>query len=371
MGLFDQIKQGTIGLFGGHAGGGQALQQAGAAALVGGDDFASGLGHAVMAGQAAGESIKRQAIEDQNRAQLAQLVNEVGMDREGLMKVFLTAVGNGQIDEARSISEILKSLPKTAMSQPEMDFIEKRVMNPETGKWEWMSFGRDKYTGEVVRRDSLGEAPPENDANLKYKYLGSEVAPGGAAGMYAVRENLDGTITPTDVLDLDDPEFSILDAAAGRLDTLQPEDWIRVGGLGATLERMRGDGWFDRGLRFVGGMMTDEQTELANSAAGMALMGVQQDLSGKQMTESERVFMDGFMMPRYTDHDDVKMTKGEYITTYVKARATGMKPGEALRATVTVHPDLQGPAAQYLNDAAAGGSGNEDFGGLPDLPIGG
>jgi len=104
-GLFDQVKDSVLGIFGGTGVNPQAsLRDAGAAAILSDtSDPLEAIASASMAGR------QRQAVE-QNKAQLQGLVQNAGMDLQSMQRVFLELLGQGNIDAARTVSEVLKTM---------------------------------------------------------------------------------------------------------------------------------------------------------------------------------------------------------------------------------------------------------------------
>ena len=331
-GLFDAIKENVLPIFGGTGPGAQqSLMDAGAAAILSDtQDPLEAIASASMAGR------QRQQMEA-NTAQLQQLVQGAGMDTPSMQKIFLELLGQGNIDAARTVSEVLKTMAAGGQRPPNLNFTTADRFNPETGLTDSYRIGFDPQTGRQASETFIGSNPPDTP-NVVRRTLGAEEARAlgfDRGGDFMGIETPDGRFQPTQMLQGDEP--GIMDVAASRLTTVRPEDWIAIGSLPAVMERMRGEGFFDRGARFVGGLLTGPDAEMANSAAGMALMAMQQDLSGKQMTEAERTFMDGFMMPRVTDTQETRVQKGNLITTYVNARGRGLSVGEALGVVRTMH----------------------------------
>jgi len=344
-GLFDAIKENVLPIFGGTGPGAQqSLMDAGAAAILSDtQDPLEAIAAASMAGR------QRQQVEA-NRAQLQQLVQGAGMDVPSMQNIFLELLGQGNIDAARTVSEVLKTMAAgQTRQQPNLNFTTAENFNPETGLVESYRVGSDPTTGSIVSRELIGSAPPPAPDTF-IQELGADEARSFSfdrGGTFMMRRQPDGTVIPIQMLQGDEP--GIMDVAASRLAEVRPEDWVGIGSLASVMERMRGEGLFERGARFIGGLLTGPDAEMANSSAGMALMAMQQDLSGKQMTEAERTFMDGFMMPRVTDTPESRVQKGQLITTYVNARGRGLSVGEAIGIVRTMHA-LPG-------EAPAGGSG--------------
>lgn len=104
-GLFDQVKDSVLGIFGGTGVNPQAsLRDAGAAAILSDtSDPLEAIASASMAGR------QRQAVE-QNKAQLQGLVQNAGMDLQSMQRVFLELLGQGDVNAARTVSEVLKTM---------------------------------------------------------------------------------------------------------------------------------------------------------------------------------------------------------------------------------------------------------------------
>lgn len=104
-GLFDKVKEGVLNVFGGVGpGAGSALMDAGAAAIMA--DTQDPL-EALAAASVTGRQRQQQ---EANRAQIQGLINEAGVTPETLQQLFLTTLGQGDVESAKAISEVLKTL---------------------------------------------------------------------------------------------------------------------------------------------------------------------------------------------------------------------------------------------------------------------
>jgi hypothetical protein len=328
MGLFDQLKVGTINLFGGDQGGGRALQEAGAAAMAGGGDFGESLGTAVMAGKAAGDRIRAEGILEQNRRELEALTLEVGMDREGLQRLFLTALGNGQIDEAKALSEVIKSMPTATATKA--NFFEETIKNPETGRWERVSLTRDPYDGRITRREVIGEVAGPASAQRRpvQRELSAEVAQlygYEKAGKYDIIYDEAGQIESVSPLALEQEEMipAMIQRSLTAAASMKEEDWAAMTGIGASLEMNPGEGKFDAFLRIAGRLATDATTEQAVQRAKQVVLGIQNAISGKQMTASERQYIESSTVPTFGHENETALMMGRATTRFLEIMAQG------------------------------------------------
>jgi len=360
-GLFDKMKEGLLAPFGG---GGKATTQAGAAALIASGQGAQGLaplGYAAQTGMQVRMMLEEKALQEQNQRELAALIAEVGMSPDGLMQIFLKTLGSGMVEEAKYISEIYKSLGSQQQQGVNTQMVDVPISAaPPEVQQRWpgvttLQVPRNPRTNAYDFYSALPAAPKETTEKNSIQPMSAEAAamfgfPTGG-NFSGIIEN--GVFIPRQLLTAQ--ETGIMDIASQRLNEITPQDWVSVGSMASTMERMRGEGFFARGARFLGGLFTGPDAEIANSAAGMALMAMQQDLSGKQMTEAERTFMDGFMMPRVTDTDETKIAKGRLITTYVNARGNGASTKEAVKAVATVYnlPFVEDGSAPMAPDESA------------------
>lgn len=124
-GLFDALKEGTFTLFAGAqdprtapgTGNREGLINAGLATIASGNqDPLEAIAQGALVGRETGKAVRQEAIALEQQAALAGFVNEAGFDREGLTSVFFKVLASGDMEGARAISEILKSLPDNTAS---------------------------------------------------------------------------------------------------------------------------------------------------------------------------------------------------------------------------------------------------------------
>jgi hypothetical protein len=119
-GLFDALKEGTFSLFAGPqdprvapgTGRSEALIQAGLATIASqSSDPLEAIAAGIATGRQAGQAAQERQLGLQQQAQLAGFVQEAGFDRAGLTSVFMRVLASGDIESAKAVSEILKSMP--------------------------------------------------------------------------------------------------------------------------------------------------------------------------------------------------------------------------------------------------------------------
>lgn len=125
-GLFDSLKEGVLGVFGGPqdprvaqgTGQREALISAGLATLQGDpQDPLAAIAGGAQIGRQVGQQVQARQLALQQQAALGQFINEAGFDREGLTSVFMRTLASGDLEGAKAVSEILKSLPSEQESQ--------------------------------------------------------------------------------------------------------------------------------------------------------------------------------------------------------------------------------------------------------------
>jgi len=122
-GLFDALKEGTLGVFTGQAQPGmdprtgqrEGLISAGLATLASGSqDPLEAIAQGAMMGRQVGQQVREQQKMMQQRAELQAFVQEAGVDRDGLTKLLVRTIVAGDFEAAKPLSELLKSLPTEA-----------------------------------------------------------------------------------------------------------------------------------------------------------------------------------------------------------------------------------------------------------------
>jgi len=179
-GLFDALKEGTFSLFAGPqdprlaagTGNREGLIDAGLATIASGNqDPLEAIAIGAQAGRASGAAVREQQLGLQRQAALASFVNEAGFDREGLTSVFFKVLASGDMEGARAVSEILKSLPKDDAPSPVNRQNVGTVVSaaagapPEIvaqfGEGTQVEVQRDPRTGEIFWESALPSQPSE------------------------------------------------------------------------------------------------------------------------------------------------------------------------------------------------------------------
>jgi hypothetical protein len=134
-GLFDALKSGAMGLGRGAlgvftgpqdprlqtSGVGQreALIAAGLGTLASQDQNPLGaIAQGAMLGQQASGEAQQRQIQMQNQARMRELMGMFGVDRQGLLQMFAESIAQGDMETARTFSEIIKSMQPSGTRQP-------------------------------------------------------------------------------------------------------------------------------------------------------------------------------------------------------------------------------------------------------------
>ena len=172
-GFFDKVKgpagqvfRGLYGPQGGNdprvAGNGNdtlraGLTQGGLAMMLGGGqgmDFLSLLAQGMLASQQGATMFQQNQLQMQNQMELAQLA-QGPVTPENLGRMMMSAIGAGNIDAARTISEVLKSqMANRTAIRPRTS--RDTILNPETGTYHRVAIDDD--TQEIIR--DFGPARP-------------------------------------------------------------------------------------------------------------------------------------------------------------------------------------------------------------------
>jgi hypothetical protein len=125
-GLFDALKQGVLGIFQGPqdprvpqgTGTREALIHAGLATMASDDVGMQAIAQGIMQGREMGMATQQFQVKQQQQAALAAFLEEAGYDREGLTSVFMRVLASGDLESAKAVSEVLKSLPDPKQPTP-------------------------------------------------------------------------------------------------------------------------------------------------------------------------------------------------------------------------------------------------------------
>jgi hypothetical protein len=274
-----------------------------------------------MAGKAAGDRIRAEGILEQNRRELEALTNEVGMDRAGLQRVFLTALGNGQIDEAKAISEVLKSLPNPAAA-PKLDITEQVIM--QDGKPIRVQTATDPTTGQIVSQRGLGEAPDQNiferveTLSIDGRPMRVAYPKGGGQPVILGEAMSGGSQTAGDRTNM-----ALSNVMLEAHNTLNTMDHLLAAPVQGFAARM-GQGEGVTGL--LARMATNPETQVAFSAALQFLNPTVRFLSGAQMTENEARRYQAALIPMPGDQDAVVERKRVARQVLIDSIQQGLLP---------------------------------------------
>lgn len=126
-GLFDSLKDGLMGMFGGP---GEPLIHAGAAVLQSDQPGLAALGAGAQAGQGARRLVEAEAKKLQNQREIMAIVQDGGMDFEAMQGVFLRTLGSGDIESARTMAEVMKVMQTVQGAQSGRATMIDTVVNP-------------------------------------------------------------------------------------------------------------------------------------------------------------------------------------------------------------------------------------------------
>lgn len=326
MALFDQVKDNLLGLFGG---GGEATVAAGAAMLQAGDqgqNWPAALGTGAIVGQQTRQLLEEQALKEQSRQELQQVIASSGMGPDGVRAAFMTAVSNGLMEEAKHLATVYQMMGGSGQAPTKLHFVRDEVIDPETGQATIQTVGYDPYQGREVSRETIGLAPPPPDP-----YPGGKVdiedlnSPTGQS-QYGIAQDGSqvwlGYTRPSgsggeSSSGINDAMTSVMFEAADVLD--QNDELLAEIWQGSLARAGQGDG--------LGGLLarslTEEDTQVAFTAALQFLNPTVRFLSGAQMTENEARRYQAALIPLPGDRPSTVARKREARRVMVNAIRAG------------------------------------------------
>jgi hypothetical protein len=125
-GLFNKLKEGVLGIFQGPqdprvpqgTGTRESLIHAGLATMASDDVGMQAVAQGIMQGREMGMAVQQFQVKQQQQAALAAFLQEAGYDRKGLTSVFMRVLASGDLESAKAVSEVLKSLPDEKQETP-------------------------------------------------------------------------------------------------------------------------------------------------------------------------------------------------------------------------------------------------------------
>lgn len=162
-------EQNRAGLAQGMTQGGLAMMLAGGQ----GQDFLSVLAQGMLASQQGAAQFQQNQLQVQNQIELAQMARGP-VTPENLGRMMMSAIGAGNIDAARTISEVLKS-QMAAMGTGARRRTQKMTLETEPGSGEYHDFLVDMDTGERV--EDLGRTRPRTPTPSLRQVLGPDGLP--------------------------------------------------------------------------------------------------------------------------------------------------------------------------------------------------
>lgn len=359
-GLFDSIKQGAFGIFAGPGdprtpegtGRREGLVRAGLATIVGansGQAPLEALAGGALAGQEAAKAAQADYLKRQNQAQLQTFLRGQGFDRNGLTRTFFQMLSTGDIEGAKSISEIIKSLPDDNTVDPrnrqQVDTVVSAAAGapPEIvarlGEGTNVDVQRDALTGAIFWESAVPKPPPAGiyerviDRDIDgvahnigiLRQTGQEVdlgakaqtsaGGGGTGGAEERRRRLLGGITNRNLeLAFSDPEglSNVLTGTLAR--------WSEGRGVGNTLAR-----------EVLGRVRP--QAQQAQAGRQMVMATLTPLLSGAAMTDREREFYGTAFTIQEGDLPQTQLAKQAAVTAMAEAFAQGILLPEGPEAT--------------------------------------
>lgn len=316
--LFEMLK-GGLGVFGGP---GLPGQMAGAAMMRASGPDSTGieaLGAGIQTGLQTREALAEQQRLREGRIGVELMLADVGYDRAGLQRAFAMSLGSGDVEGAKMLSEVIKSLPE--QRTPVRNLQAKEAVNPETGQVEWANF--DPATG-TMSFTGVRPAPAEQaeynewDPNSPTGYSRVRIVDGqkvvlgpvggGAAGVEAggsAQERMNAQLAQTAL------------SAAGDLDRL---DHV-LASRGAAMYNMSQD--MGQLGAMVGRTAAGPEMQQASAAANNFLNPVVRYFSGAQMTEAEAQRYMGALLPLPGESESTLVMKRRYRAELLAAMQGG------------------------------------------------
>jgi hypothetical protein len=314
--------------------------QAGLATIIAGNQGNAtlpSLAMGALAGQEAGKAARADAVKRQTQAQLQQALQENGFDRESMTRTFFTMLASGDIEGAKSVSEIIKSLPDPspgANRQAVDTVISATAGAPEAvvarlGEGRKVSVQRDARTGQIYWDSAVPAQPEEQsefdmyDANsptgrMRVRVVDGAIVPlaptpdaGGAGGEVGGgaeerRRMLLGGITKRNL------EMAFSD----------PEGLSNM--LTGTLARWsEGRSVMASGARWALGQLRPE-AQVAQAGRQMAMATLTPLLSGAAMTDTERQYYGTAFMIQENDLPATALAKQAAVMALAEAFEQGV-----------------------------------------------
>lgn len=335
MGLFDQLKDGVLGVFAGPqnpqapqgAGQREALISAGLGTIASGNqDPWEAIAQGAMLGQQVGQQVQERQVALQQQAQLAAFVEEAGYDREGLTGLFMRTLAMGDIDTTKAIAEIIKSLPKpdtqTEVNRQSVSTVVSTAAGAPAdvvqrlGEGAQVSVQRDPRTGQVFWESAL-PAQPESDL---YSENFVEPNPDSPTGSYRIGIRRDSGVR--EVIGLGPPPAQASSGGVqGQINSNLATAMQNAEATLSTVDEHLANPVVSvlGGIARKGGIMGNiangalaavaPEGQLAMAAADQWTAATVRLLSGAQMTETERQGYRAAYLPAGNDTEEVQQQK--------------------------------------------------------------
>ncbi|MDR7461747.1 MAG: hypothetical protein QN204_04920 [Armatimonadota bacterium] len=287
------------------------------------------LAEGLLSGQEYAAAYQQQAQLQAMRDQIRDAVRGMGFNRDDLGRLFFQALGVGDLETAKYVSEVLKAFPSQD-SAPSLSISYRTLVDPETGRPREVRIATDPRTGAEVSRADVGEAfVPPTQPDLYEDIItvqvdgrprlvgimrgtGQRVDLGEAAGGGGAQRADPINVTLSNLAGLANQDISALDEQLTR-----PL---------VNFSRRRGDTTLGDLSRLAANLTSDNQAGVALSAAANFVNFTVRYLSGAQMTEAEAARIGLGMIPTTWDPPEVRVFKENMRNNLVR----GMRsvPGE-------------------------------------------
>ena len=399
-GLFDSLKEGVLGVFGGPqdprvaqgTGQREALISAGLATLQGDpQDPLAAIAGGAQIGRQVGQEVQARQLALQQQAALGQFINVAGFDREGLTSVFMRTLASGDLEGAKAVSEILKSLPKDEVASP---VNRQRVQTiasvaagapadviQRVGEGASIQVQQDPRSGQIFWDTALPVQPPSDP------YAESFVEPNEASPTGAYRIGIRRDTGQREIIGLAQPPGSAsggggqearrearimetIDAVAGQA-YANPDESSSI--LAGTLAQGAGKpGFIGTASRLLLQVVDPEGGAVESATAAQQLTGQLVALiSGATASDRERSFITGAYTIQPGDSPQAITVKWAGVQAIAQAKEEGLivdsEDPEVLAQNARVFNMIEQRTVGRLNGGAppaAGGGAGSMFGDL-------
>ncbi|MGE0278354.1 MAG: hypothetical protein AB7R40_23405 [Nitrospiraceae bacterium] len=338
-GLFGRIGRGAQSLFGGPGdprlspaenqnATREAILRAGLGLISGSGPGSRGtlptLAEAIILGRDTGTAARGTALQKKGHEEIANLLQQGGIDANGLRRALITAVTFGNMDDARTIASILPSLQtaeaSTGSQPPNRQQVDTVVSAsagapPQVvqalGEGTRVSVQRDPLSGRVYWESAV-PSPPEQSMFIDRRLVADENSPTGWSWegfdrQIGAERRVQGAPPPggsaTGGTAGERVSASLGNVARVSNDLLTPvQDYLRS----FPAEMMRSNSNI---ISLLGRVFADDPTQAAVSYAAGVLNPAVRYLSGAQMTEQESKRYDRMLFGRFGESEETGRAK--------------------------------------------------------------